>query len=98
MHQERNIAESIMSIYLDVTGFMKDNVNVRKDLAALCDCPSLYAKPNARGNLKRPKVPYCLKSIERKDVLRWSDVQDPRSVPFNLPTVYATGGGTLYGR
>jgi hypothetical protein len=37
MHQERNIVESIMSMCLDVTGSMKDNMNVRKDLAALCD-------------------------------------------------------------
>jgi hypothetical protein len=50
---------------LDVTGFMKDNVNVRKDLAALCDCPSLEAKPNTKGKLSRPKAT-CLKPIERK--------------------------------
>jgi hypothetical protein len=30
MHQERNVAESIMSMRLDVSNFMKDNVNVRK--------------------------------------------------------------------
>jgi hypothetical protein len=71
MHQERNIAESIMSMCLYVIGFMKDNVNTRKDLAALCDRPSLEAKLNARGELRRPKAPYCLKPIERKEVLRW---------------------------
>jgi hypothetical protein len=70
MHQERNIVESIMNMCLDVTSFMKDNVNARKDLAALYDRPSLEAKLNARGNLKRPKAPYCLKPTERKDVLR----------------------------
>jgi hypothetical protein len=26
------------------------------------------------------------------------DVQDPRSVPFNVPAAYATGGGTPHGR
>jgi hypothetical protein len=50
MHQEQNVAESIMSMCLDVTGFTKDNMNARKDLAALCDCPLLEAKPNARRN------------------------------------------------
>jgi hypothetical protein len=60
-----------MGMCLDVTGFTNDNVNARKDLAALCDCPSLEAKPNARGKLRRPKAPYCLKPIERKEVLRW---------------------------
>jgi hypothetical protein len=60
-----------MSMCLDVTGFTKDNLNARKDLAALCDHPSLEAKSNAREKLNRPKAPYCLKLIERKEVLRW---------------------------
>jgi hypothetical protein len=50
MHQEQNVAESIMSMCLDVIGFTKDNVNTRKDLATLCDHPSLDAKPNVRRN------------------------------------------------
>jgi hypothetical protein len=50
MHQERNVVESITNMCLDVIGFTKDNVNARKDLAALCDRPSLEAKPNARKN------------------------------------------------
>jgi hypothetical protein len=49
MYQEGNIVESIMSMCLDVTDFMKDNMNARKVLAALYDRPSLEAKPNARG-------------------------------------------------
>jgi hypothetical protein len=71
MHQEQNIAESIMSMCLDVTGFTKDNMNARKDLADICDRPNMEAKPNARGNLGRTKAPYCLKPTERKEVLRW---------------------------
>jgi hypothetical protein len=63
--------ESIMSICFDVTGFTKDNMNARKDLAALFDRPSLEAKPNVRGKLRRSKAPYYLKPTERKDVLRW---------------------------
>jgi hypothetical protein len=70
MHQERNVMKSIMSICLDVTSFMKDNMNTRKDLVVLCDRPSLESKPNARGKLSRPKTPYCLKTTERKEVLR----------------------------
>jgi hypothetical protein len=60
-----------MGTCLGVTSFTKDNMNPRKDLAALCDCPSLEAKLNARGNLKRPKTPYCLKLTKRKEVHRW---------------------------
>jgi hypothetical protein len=71
IHQERNVAESIMSMCLDVTGFTKYNMNARKDIAALCDCPLLEAKPNARGKLSRPRASYYLKPTERKEVLRW---------------------------
>jgi hypothetical protein len=46
-------------------------VNARKDLANLCDHPNMEAKLNARGNLRRTNAPYCLKLIERKEVLRW---------------------------
>jgi hypothetical protein len=71
MHQERNIVESIMSMCLTVTSFMKDNLNARKDLVDLYDHPNMEAKLNARGNLRRTKAPYCLKPTERKQVLRW---------------------------
>jgi hypothetical protein len=53
---------------LDVTDFMKDNMNARKDLADLCDRPNMEARLNARGNLRRTKAPYCLKPTERKEV------------------------------
>jgi hypothetical protein len=55
----------------DVTDFSKDNINASKDLAALCNCPSLEARRNAKGNLTRPRAPYCLKLAERKEMLRW---------------------------
>jgi hypothetical protein len=55
----------------DVTDFSKDNINASKDLTALCNCPSLEARRNAKGNLTRPRAPYCLKLAERKEMLRW---------------------------
>jgi hypothetical protein len=67
MHQEQNIAESIMSMCFDVTGFMKDNMNIREDLAALCDRPLLEAKRNAKGKLSRRRA--ILKSICEKYLL-----------------------------
>ena len=39
MHQERNVVETIISMCFDFTGQTKDNINVRKDLVMLCDCP-----------------------------------------------------------
>jgi hypothetical protein len=71
MHQECNIAENIISMCFDVTDFLKDNVNAKKDLATLCNRPSLEPKRNAKGNLKIPRAPYCLKPIERKEILTW---------------------------
>jgi hypothetical protein len=71
MHQECNITESIISMCFDVTRFSKDNMNVRKDLAALCNRHSLEAKINTKGNLPIPRVPYYLKSAERKEILMW---------------------------
>jgi hypothetical protein len=59
-----------MSMCLDVTGFTKDNMNVRKDLAALYDRSSLEVKTNAKGNLSRPQVPYSLNLAERKVILK----------------------------
>jgi hypothetical protein len=67
---------------LDVIGFTKENMNVREDLAALYDHPSLKSKPNARGKLSRPKATYCLKLAERKEILRW-----PKTLKF--PDCYA---------
>jgi hypothetical protein len=71
MHQECNVAESIISMCLDVTGFSKDNMNARKDLATLCDHSLMEVKTNAKENLTRPPVLYCLKLVERKEILKW---------------------------
>jgi hypothetical protein len=95
MHQERNVAESIISLCLDVTSFTKDNVNARKDLA---DHPSLQAKLNARGKLKRPKAPYYLKLTERKEVLRWlKTLKFPDCYAANIKQVVNVGTGKLNG-
>jgi hypothetical protein len=71
MHQERNVVENIISMCFNVTGFSKDSINARKDLADLFNHPSLEPKRNAKGNLKIPRALYCLKPAERKEILRW---------------------------
>jgi hypothetical protein len=38
----------------DVIGFSKYNMSTTKDLAVLCNRPSLEAKTNAKGNLTKP--------------------------------------------
>jgi hypothetical protein len=53
MHQERNVAESIISMCFDFTRQSKDNFQARKDLALLCDRPHLELICNASGKEKR---------------------------------------------
>jgi hypothetical protein len=60
-----------MSMCLDITSFIKDNINARKDLATLCDRALLEAITNAKGNLSRPRAPYYLKPGERKEIPKW---------------------------
>jgi hypothetical protein len=69
MHREHNVVESIISMYLDITDFLKDNMNAREDLPTLCNCPSLEAKTNAKENLTRPQAPHSLKPAKWKDIL-----------------------------
>jgi hypothetical protein len=98
MHQERNVAEIIMSMCLDVTGFMKDNMNAKKDLAALYYRPSLEAKTNVRGELSRPKALYYLKPTERKEVLRWiKTMKFPDRYATNIERAVNVGTDKLNG-
>jgi hypothetical protein len=71
MHQERNVAERIINMCVDIIRFSKYYINTWKDLAALCNCPSLEPERNAKRNLKRPRAPNCLKLAEREDIVRW---------------------------
>jgi hypothetical protein len=48
MHQERNVAESIISMCFDFTGQTKDNMNARRDLAELCDRPHLELRKKSK--------------------------------------------------
>ena len=56
MHQERNFAESVVSSCLDLPDKTKDNIKARRDLASLCNRPSLELTENGG----RPCVPFCL--------------------------------------
>jgi hypothetical protein len=98
MHQEWNIAESIMSMCLDVTDFTKDKMNARKDLATLCDYTLLEAKTNAKRNLSRPRAPYYFKPTERKEVLKWlKTLKFPNRYTTNIKWAVNVGTGKLNG-
>jgi hypothetical protein len=67
MHHERNVGESILSTCMSFTDKTKDNHKPRKDLALLCNRPSLELKSHDG----KPRAPFCLKARDRKEVLIW---------------------------
>jgi hypothetical protein len=80
IHQEHNVGECILSTCMAFADKTKDNNKERKDLAQLCNRPSLELK-SSNG---KPRVPFCLKPKERKEVLIW--LQN-----LKFPDGYATG-------
>jgi hypothetical protein len=67
MHQEHNVGESILSTCMAFMDKTKDNHKLGKDLAQLCNRPSLELK-SSDG---KPRASFCLKPKERKEVLIW---------------------------
>jgi hypothetical protein len=67
MHQERNVGESILSTCMSFLDKTKDNHKARKDLALICNQPSLELK--SRDD--KPRAPFCLKARDKKEVLIW---------------------------
>jgi hypothetical protein len=57
MQQERNMGESIISTCMGFLGKTKDNMKARKDLAELCNRPSLELKVTGG----KPRASFCLK-------------------------------------
>jgi hypothetical protein len=80
MQQKRNVAESIVSMCIDITGKTKDNFKARRDIADVCNRPSLEL--DKRGG--KPHDPFCLKVKDRKEVMRWMK-------RLKFPDGYATG-------
>ena len=67
MHQERNVAGSIVMTCMNLTDKTKDNIKARKDLAAICDRPSLELNDKGR----KPHAPFCLKPTQKREVMQW---------------------------
>jgi hypothetical protein len=76
MHQEHNVVESIISTCMNITGKIKDNFKTQKDIAHVCNHPSLEL--DEMGG--KPHAPFCLKVKDKKrsdemdekiEILRW---------------------------
>jgi hypothetical protein len=65
MHQERNMGESIISTCMDLIGKTKDNIKARKDLAELCNRPTLELFKSGG----KPRASFSLKANQRKEVM-----------------------------
>jgi hypothetical protein len=51
MHQECNVAESIISTCLDIMGKTKDNLKARRDVEDICNRPSLELDERGGGQM-----------------------------------------------
>jgi hypothetical protein len=80
MHQKHNVGKSILNTCMAFADKTKDNHKVMKDLAQLCNRPSLELKSSSG----KPRAPFCLKPKERKEILIW--LQN-----LKFPDGYATG-------
>ena len=97
MHQERNVAEHIISMVFD-TDKTKDNVKARKDLAEICDRPWLEIQINSNGKESRPRAPYCLKPEDRKQILKWlQTLKFPDRYATNIKRTVNVSTGKLNG-
>jgi len=67
MHQERNVAESIVSTCMNFSDKTKDNLKARLDLAEICDRPSLVLTQSGG----KTRAPFTLKPREKKEVMKW---------------------------
>jgi hypothetical protein len=58
----------------------------------------METKINAKGNLKRTRTPYCLKPVERKEILRWlKKLKFPDSYTSNIKRIVNVSTGKLNG-
>jgi hypothetical protein len=72
MHIEKNVAEALWAIIMDISDKSKDNIKARVDLTALCDRPNQEMKPPSGGKTwRRPKADFILRRAQRKEVLQW---------------------------
>jgi hypothetical protein len=67
MHQESNFFQALIKTGMDFPDKTKDNDKARMDLAVICDHPTQVLRENGG----KPKVDYCLKPKQRKEVMKW---------------------------
>ncbi|XP_056161784.1 uncharacterized protein LOC130135923 [Syzygium oleosum] len=83
MHIEKNVFDNVINTVMDVTGKIKDNLNVRKDMRNICDRPTLDVDASSRG--PKPKAVYTLDKEHRRVVCQWlKSVRFPDGYASNI--------------
>jgi hypothetical protein len=81
MHQERNVAESIISMCFAFTGQTKDNMNARRDLDELCDRPHCNTSKYHFENYVKFSPDVELKYIFHKNYLTFETIHPKTMFP-----------------
>jgi hypothetical protein len=84
MHQERNVAESIVSTCLDIMGKIKDNFKARRDIVDVCNRPSFEL--DERGG--KPCALFVLKVMKRLKFLDGYDAGLKRCLNMMTGKIY----------
>jgi hypothetical protein len=58
MHQERNVADSIISMVFYFKDKTKDNLKARQNLAEIYIRPTLNLRTNQAGHMGKPRAKY----------------------------------------
>jgi hypothetical protein len=94
MYQERNVGERNLSTCMTFVDKTKDNHKARKNLAQLCNRPSLELKSSGG----KPRASFCLKPKERKEVLIWlQNLKFPDGYAMGFMRVVNLESGKLSG-
>jgi hypothetical protein len=70
MHQEHNVGQSILSTCMSFADKTKDDQKARKDVAQLCNRPTLELKSSGG----KQRALFCLKPKERKELSIWLQI------------------------
>jgi hypothetical protein len=94
MHQEYNVGENILSTCMSFADKIKDNHKARKDLALICNRPSLELK--SRDG--KPRAPFCLKARDKKEVILFESQRQKRSIDLVKKLKFSYGYATGFRR
>lgn len=71
MHNEKNIADALLSTCLDIPDKTKDNIKARLDMAEICNRPKLKLTQKPNGGWQKPRAKYCVSKDNKLTILKW---------------------------